>query len=447
VNHTLCFVAGKSGGHIIPCTTLAARAKALDPELKILFFSTNSNLDQAILQTGNNKQLINTHVALPLSGATVSLKKLYRVPKIAWQFFRSFCTSFSYLRKYRPQEVVSTGGYIAIPVIIAARILRIPVTLYELNVQPGKAVYWLAPHVNKICICFSKTVELLNTGSRHRSGSCSRLFTRLWARSPFSVTKVSGCALNDDGQAMSGKPAAVSCELVEYPVRFNRLPGDIDMRAENKINKAKKTIFIIGGSQGSRFLNQAVIQALTNIPGASSDFAKLGFALECFPPRLRQGFAGRARHSFTRRLGLSPLTLTIALPPLVPSASRSERIEGAESLHIIHQTGAADVELVQQAYQELGIAAQVFSYSDQIEEYYKSADLVISRAGAGGLFETLFFKKPCIIIPLEMAHDSHQLANAREMVLTHPKFFVLLRQGDLTKDPELLAHTIQQMLE
>ena len=64
------------------------------------------------------------------------------------------------------------------------------------------------------------------------------------------------------------------------------------------------------------------------------------------------------------------------------------------------------------------IPAVVFDYRDAIAPCYVAADLIISRAGAGMLFEILFFEKPSIIIPLEAKTTSHQLDNAYAMTRT-----------------------------
>ena len=67
-----------------------------------------------------------------------------------------------YLAHMRPERVVSMGGYVSIPVCIAAWLLRIPIELFELNVEPGKAIRFLAPLAHKITVCFPQTMEHLS---------------------------------------------------------------------------------------------------------------------------------------------------------------------------------------------------------------------------------------------------------------------------------------------
>src|SRR3990167_9465056 len=132
IKKTICFVAGKSGGHIIPCLTLAEQYRSKNPELNILFFSTNSSLDKQIL---NNHTAVSWHIPLPLSSIQITHALDY--VRIAGNILSSLCTSFYYLIKYKPSEIITTGGVVALPVCFLGFILRIPITVYCLDAVPG----------------------------------------------------------------------------------------------------------------------------------------------------------------------------------------------------------------------------------------------------------------------------------------------------------------------
>jgi len=337
-NRTLCFVAGKSGGHIVPCITLARQAKEKNESLQILFFSTSSSLDMHILE---NNTIVNTHVPLPLE--TLFFATMYGKIKTAWLFLISFFKSMRELYKHKPYKVVSTGGHIAIPVCFAAYFFRIPIELYELNVQPGKAISLLSSYASQISVCFNKTALLL--------------------------------------------PKAV-CRLADYPIRFT----DLDKHTHKDLatlglDPAKKTIFILGGSQGSQFLNKVMEQAFMK------DFLL------------------------------------------------------ATQVNVIHQTGQADQHYWRQFYQDRAIPALIFSYSAILSVYYQAADLVVSRAGAGALFEMLYFNKQALLVPLETASNSHQYDNAREMVIAHQRLFKMVRQQEIDKDIQVLINAIKCFLK
>ena len=72
-------------------------------------------------------------------------------------------------------------------------------------------------------------------------------------------------------------------------------------------------------------------------------------------------------------------------------------------------------------------------HTSNIEECYKVADLVFTRAGAGSLFEIAELKKKALVVPLESLDgtpiaDSHQLFNACEMEKSHPELFTVFNQ-------------------
>ncbi|MCK6549334.1 undecaprenyldiphospho-muramoylpentapeptide beta-N-acetylglucosaminyltransferase [Myxococcota bacterium] len=85
-------------------------------------------------------------------------------------------------------------------------------------------------------------------------------------------------------------------------------------------------------------------------------------------------------------------------------------------LRIVHQTGEKDAELVQKAYEERGVPAEVSPFIQDMSAAYRRADLVVCRAGATTLAEVMVAKKASILIPYPHAADNHQELNARAMV-------------------------------
>lgn len=87
-----------------------------------------------------------------------------------------------------------------------------------------------------------------------------------------------------------------------------------------------------------------------------------------------------------------------------------------EGFQVIHQTGVADEEMVREAYRSEGITARVSDFFEDITEFYKSVDLVVSRAGATSLAEMTVLGIPMVLIPYPYAADDHQRKNAEFMV-------------------------------
>ena len=125
----------------------------------------------------------------------------------------------------------------------------------------------------------------------------------------------------------------------------------------------------------------------------------------------------------------------------------SHNKELAAQLHIIHQVGNNNTAEYQTFYQQHNVvSAHVFSFYDKIEEYYQRADIVLCRAGAGTLFELLFFEKPAIIIPLQAPTTQHQVANAQEIVRKRPDLFSVIYQRSLAQTTDALELKITTLL-
>lgn len=338
--HRICFVAGKSGGHILPCITLAQQTMHKHPHYEVMFFSTTSPLDKQLI---NGNAIIKHYI--PLNLETHHLKKIITWPLFAWNLISSFMKSLYHLRKLKPEAVISTGGYISIPVCLAARLLKIPIELYELNAIPGKAIKFLAPLAYKVWICFEKSTAYL---------------------------------------------PAKKCALTHYPIKFDdttKLCTKKEVIESLNFSLGRKTILILGGSQGSLFINAAIKQMLERWPDAG------------------------------------------------------------KTIQVIHQTGALDRTDWSTTYDQLGIPSMVFGYSEELGNYYTAADLVICRSGAGTLAEVSFFNKKCITIPLETTSTNHQVDNAVAAAQMRPDLFNIINQDDITHNNKLLYQTVTTCLQ
>jgi UDP-N-acetylglucosamine--N-acetylmuramyl-(pentapeptide) pyrophosphoryl-undecaprenol N-acetylglucosamine transferase len=110
----------------------------------------------------------------------------------------------------------------------------------------------------------------------------------------------------------------------------------------------------------------------------------------------------------------------------------SVRLLAPAAMRIIHQTGERDYNEVRSAYQERGLAAEVHAFIDDMPATLEQADLVISRAGATAVTELAAAGKAALLIPFPGAADQHQLDNARAMEKIRAARVIL--QADLTPE-------------
>jgi UDP-N-acetylglucosamine--N-acetylmuramyl-(pentapeptide) pyrophosphoryl-undecaprenol N-acetylglucosamine transferase len=84
-------------------------------------------------------------------------------------------------------------------------------------------------------------------------------------------------------------------------------------------------------------------------------------------------------------------------------------------LHLTHQTGERDLEMVRSAYGQAGLAADVAPFFDDMARRLRRTDLIVCRAGATTLAEVAAAGKAAILVPLPTATDDHQRKNAEAL--------------------------------
>jgi UDP-N-acetylglucosamine--N-acetylmuramyl-(pentapeptide) pyrophosphoryl-undecaprenol N-acetylglucosamine transferase len=200
---TYVIAAGGTGGHIVPGIALANEIRSRRPHAAILFVGTAHGLESRLVpEAGYPLELIE---ASGFVGKTLGK----RVRAIA-QLPGGFAAARALLRRHRARVVVGVGGYVSIPVILAARSLGIPTVIHESNALPGVANRFL----NRFA---TRTAVGIATANKH-------------LKKPGVVT---------------GTP--VRPEFFEIPA--------LDPEASTK------RVLVFGGSQGSRVLNRAMARA------------------------------------------------------------------------------------------------------------------------------------------------------------------------------------------
>lgn len=117
--------------------------------------------------------------------------------------------------------------------------------------------------------------------------------------------------------------------------------------------------------------------------------------------------------------------------------------KGNRACRVIHQTGELDYERTAGLYREKGLEAEVMPFIQDMAALYREADLVVSRAGAGAVFEMAAMGKPSLLIPYPFAANRHQETNAQFLAGAGAAEMIL--QENLTG--EVLAQRIAALME
>jgi UDP-N-acetylglucosamine--N-acetylmuramyl-(pentapeptide) pyrophosphoryl-undecaprenol N-acetylglucosamine transferase len=199
---SIVFAGGGSGGHLSPGLAIAERLLAVAPHLAPVFVCSDRAVDALMLGEAGAR-------FVPIAARPMSLRPMGFLRFVrAW--FRAVASAETALRQHGARHVVSLGGFVSAPVVRAARTLRIPVTLINLDATPGRA-----------------------------NRAVARAATHVW-----SAVAARGLPRWDG--AVTG-----------FPVRRGAIaPGDAPMcRVQLGIEGARHTLLVTGASQGATSLN------------------------------------------------------------------------------------------------------------------------------------------------------------------------------------------------
>ncbi len=141
---------GGTGGHLFPAVALAQRLLETEPDSEVLFVGTERGIEARVLPELN----------LPLE--TIDIAgfvgkgiggKLALAPKL----FRSMRQSGRILDRFRPDVVLGVGGYASGPVLMAARLKKIPFIIHEQNAWAGLTNRLLSRWADRVCLSFPET--------------------------------------------------------------------------------------------------------------------------------------------------------------------------------------------------------------------------------------------------------------------------------------------------
>jgi UDP-N-acetylglucosamine--N-acetylmuramyl-(pentapeptide) pyrophosphoryl-undecaprenol N-acetylglucosamine transferase len=210
------FAGGGTGGHIYPALAVAAELKCQNSRAEVVFFCSSRAVDARVL-AGSGYEFI----PLPAEGFSAHPVKAIR---FGAQFLKSYFFVKQILLPVRDQAVIiGTGGFVSAPVILAARALKIPVYIFNVDYVPGKANRLLARCAKTVFTQYDQTAEYFKKGKE--------------------------------------KLLAVGCPLRQefaspHPDRARQSLG---------LNPDKKILLITGASSGSLSINQAMLKLLPEL--------------------------------------------------------------------------------------------------------------------------------------------------------------------------------------
>ena len=296
---------GGTGGHIYPAVTIANQIKEKQPDAEIIFVGTREGLECEIVpRYGYPIEFIEV--------AGFQRKLSLDTIKSTFKLLAGLIDALKLIRKIKPDLVVGTGGYVCGPVLFLAALQGIPTCIQEQNAMPGVTNKILAHFVKKVFLGYQEA-------GKYFGGNSDKIFT--------------------------GNPIRKEILEVSRATAIEKF----------KLDPAKKTILVSGGSRGARSINDAMALVETSLAGRSD-------------------------------------------------------------VQVIHITGETGYEkFIGQVEKKVLMSdnIKVFRYMHDMPLALAAADLAIFRSGAIGLAELMARGIPSILVPYPYATANHQEHNAR----------------------------------
>lgn len=145
---------GGTGGHLTPALSLARELTRRVPATRVLLVGGRRGPDRELLPASGLPYRL-------LSAPAVERRRWWRNAVLPVTLPRAIAAGWFVVGQFRPHVAVGTGGYVSVPVGMAAGLRGIPLLLLEQNRTPGLATRLLARWARRICVQFPETVDAL----------------------------------------------------------------------------------------------------------------------------------------------------------------------------------------------------------------------------------------------------------------------------------------------
>ena len=305
---------GGTGGHIFPALSIANKLREVNPETEILFVGAEGRMEMEKVPAAGYKI-----IGLPIAGLQRSLTlSNFKLP---FKVIKSLTMARKTLKEFNPDIAIGVGGYASAPLLWAAGRLGIPTLIQEQNGFAGLTNKIVGKKAQSICVAYEGMERF------------------------FPADKI----------VLSGNP-----------IRKDIVPATEQMKEEGYkfygLNPDARPIFVVGGSLGSRTLNEAIKKWI------------------------------------------------------------SEDCPGGKDIEVIWQCGKYYKSSIDKFMEDMKAAGKDVSkiqHSDFIQRMdlaYAVADVVISRSGASSVSELCAAHKATIFVPSPNVTEDHQTHNAMALV-------------------------------
>lgn len=206
-------VAAGTGGHITPGISIANKIKKEEKDCNIVFVGTKNGMENDIISKEGYDIV---HIRAQGIKREFTIENIRRVI----QLVLGIGDAKKVIKKFNPDIVIGTGGYVTFPIFKVATKMGIPTVLHESNSIPGKVVTMMANRVDTIMIGFEKAKEKIK---------------------------------NANNILYTGTPTKMSTYVPPS-----------NLREKLGLKEDLPVLLITGGSQGAKKLNEQIVNIITD---------------------------------------------------------------------------------------------------------------------------------------------------------------------------------------
>ena len=317
--------AGGTGGHIYPALSVLEEIKK-DKKNEYLYIGTKNRMENDLIPG----------MGIPYEGLEIyglSKTNMIRNVKNVKCIQNSYKKCLKIMDEFKPDAVIAFGGYVTLPVCLAAKKKGIKVFLHEQNMLPGKTNIYLSRKVDAVFVSFKDGTRRLR---------CKNI---IYTGNPVSQR-------------------AIECKKYD--------------KTDLGFSKNKKLIIIVMGSLGSTSVNEKLLDFLRTYERENTEILFI-----------------------TGKKSYAELNNNLIVPK----------------------------------------STKIVPFFDNLPSLMKSADLIVSRAGASTIAEIMATKTPSILVPSPYVANNHQYYNALDLV--NKKISIMIEEKDLNKNT--LIEAIDEM--
>lgn len=307
---TVFITGGGTGGHVYPAVALYERIASEIGAKNVYYIADPTRIDKRIAEDNNMN-------FLPVIVSGMPRKFSFDTLLFLFDLISGCIGCMGYINKHKPSLIIGTGGYVSAPALIAGILAGVPIAIHDSDAYPGIVTRHIAPYAKFVNLSFKEARKHIKSRNVHFCGN----------------------PLRDSLNSLSKADAK---EMMGFDAN-------------------KKTILIMGGSQGAQTINDAVKSIVRDL---IEDYG----------------------------------------------------------LQVIHQTGEKNYEDYAVEMEGLWWTGFEESKSYVLKPYFddmsiplSAADLAVCRAGSLSISELNLCSLPSILIPYPHAASNHQYHNAMAM--------------------------------